>query len=388
MCRIFFGLATMLAISAIGCGENAAPVGQSCGKTGCAGPFDALVVVSDYMSSEVGAIALDGGTAFWTSVDLGADPALSVSRGCAFLLARDIGTFFDLDPRTGTPLPGGKYNANDPDQPGTSDPYDVAVAPDGSLWIVRYDTPTLLILAADGSRKATIDLSSYGSDGNPQASAIRIVDGIGDPPASKAFVALQRLDPMLEPDEASMMLRIDVATETVEAQIPLAGWNAFTVSEYDESAGALYIAESGSFQVAGQPNAGIERFDVASSTSTMLIAKDVLGDTPVEVAVTSGCGVVIVADASPANLTSLLSFDPASGTVLRTKAAPILATPGYFLQGLAWIGDSELLVGEGDPTMPLAAKIHVFDRTGACTLTERATTLPVPLKAIAIHATM
>ena len=150
----------------------------------------------------------------------------------------------------------------------------------------------------------------------------------------------------------------------------------------------MYIAESGSFQVAGQPNAGIERFDVASSTSTMLIAKDVLGDSPVEVAVTSGCGVVIVADASPANLTSLLSFDPASGTVLRTKAAPILATPGYFLQGLAWIGDSELLVGEGDPTMPLAAKIHVFDRTGACTLTERATTLPVPLKAIAIHATM
>ncbi len=358
-----------------GCGSP----GPGSGSSDGVGPFDAIVAVSDYTSSDVGAIALDGGSDFPPgAVDLGLDPALSLSQGRVFFIARDIGIFFELDPSTGRALPGGRYSANDPDHAGTSNPYDVAVAPDGTLWVVRYDVPTLLILGADGSRVATIDLSSYDTDGNPQASNIRIV-------GSDAYVTLQRLDPTLVPDKPSMMLKIDTTSRKVVATLTLVGWNAFDTSQYDTAAGVFYVAESGSFASASQPNAGIEVVDVASLTSRMLVSKDALGATPAEIAVTTGCGIVIVAGDAEENPTSLLSFDPATGTQLQALANPILPTSsGYFLQALLWLGSDVLLVGDGDVSMAPASKLHVFDRTGVCTLTERPATMPLPLKAIAL----
>jgi hypothetical protein len=367
---------------ALACGSQAPASASS------SGPFDAVVAASDYMSSQIGAVALDGGSGFTGGVDLGIDPALSTSRGRDFFLARDIGVFFELDPMTGQPLPGAMFDANDPGHAGSSDPQDVAVDPAGDLWVVRYDIPSILILGPDGSPDGNpVDISSYDSDGNPQAAFIRIVDAPGAPSdsTSKAYVFLQRLSPELLPNKPSMILRIDVMTRAVEAAIPLLGENVFEVTELDPATGAFFLAESGTFSVADEPHAGIEAFDVASETSKMLVTKHALGASPAEVAVTAGCAVAIVADASSANVTTLVSFDPVTGTELQPLAGPVLPTSaGFFLQGTAWLTGDVLLVGDGDPAQPRASKLHVFDRTGGCTLTERPATLPLPLKAIAI----
>src|SRR4051794_2620860 len=67
-----------LGASALGCGNKSAPSATAC-------PEDsALVTVSDYASSGVGGVALDGGGALAFGPDLGKDPALAVSRGRAF----------------------------------------------------------------------------------------------------------------------------------------------------------------------------------------------------------------------------------------------------------------------------------------------------------------
>jgi hypothetical protein len=52
---------------------------------GACGVLDAVAAVSDYMSSQVGGIDADGGTSFPArgTIDLGADPALSLSSSPA-----------------------------------------------------------------------------------------------------------------------------------------------------------------------------------------------------------------------------------------------------------------------------------------------------------------
>lgn len=372
-----FSLGLLLAATACGSSEPTPP--------GPCGSLDALAALSDYASSKVGGFGLDGGTSFAAGVDLGSDPALSFSRGRAFYLARDLGRIFELDTRCGRPF--AEWSANDANGLGSADPQDVAVAPDGALWVARYNVPSLLILApGDAGPPRTVDLSGYDTDGNPQASAIRIVDDVGTPPAPKAFVALQRLDDrnMLIADKSSTMLRIDVATARVEAALTLAGRNPFGTT--DVIGGATFLAEPGNFSVADEPFAGIERFDFASSTSKLLITKHDLGGSPAEVAVTAGCGVAVLAGASSVNATSLVSFDPDTGEIFAGLGQPILSTPGFFLQGLAWLGATVLVVGEGDLKAVKASVFHVFDRTAGCNLKERPLPLHLPLKPIAVRA--
>src|SRR4051812_23086004 len=84
------------------------PMGCGAAKTDaqptvCAGT-SALVAVSDYASSGVGRLALDGGGALSFGVDLGKDPALTVSQGRAFFVARDGDAIFEVDPRCGTAI--------------------------------------------------------------------------------------------------------------------------------------------------------------------------------------------------------------------------------------------------------------------------------------------
>lgn len=357
---------------------------------GACAQLDAIAAVSDYMSSQVGGIDADGGTSFPPrgTIDLGADPALSFSRGRAFFVARDLGLIYEVDPRCGRPNPTA-FNANvlTPAGSGSSNPQDVAVAPDGSLWIPLYDIPQLLILPPSGPARS-IDLSSYDTDGNPQAAAILIVDGLGSPPASKAFVTLELLndDDMLlpYPDRHGALLRIDVATSKVEAEIELAGQNPLGLM--NEVNGLVYLAEAGNTMESSVPLAGIESFDEATSTSRLLVTAERLGGWPSEVAVTAGCGAAIVAQPGLPNATSLVTFDPATGAVLTSASTSVLRTTGFFLQGLDWVGDT-LLVGEGDPTQPEAAFVHELTRgdAGACDLVELPTRVHVPLKPIALR---
>jgi hypothetical protein len=368
-----------MACLAAACGSSPAPASSP--EAGACTPSDALWASSDYSSSAVGSLQLSGPiTATTGRVDLGADPALSVSHGDAFFVARDLDTLFALDPVCGTPTRS--YNVHVASQSGSSDPQDVAVASDGSLWVPLYGVPSVLVLSPAGEVTSTIDLSSYDADGNPDASSIAIVD---TPAGEKAFVALERLDNsngnVYLCDQPSWMLRIDVATAAVEATIVLAGRNPFAM---ENDGGILWLAEPCNFDDATETNAGIERFDTSTSTSTLVATEPELGGSVAEVTVSSGCGVAIVANAvTNVNATSLVTFDPAGGAVLADASSSPLTTDGFDLEGLAWIGGA-VAVGDRNRASD-GYPVHVLDATAACILTERDDTVFLPLPPVGVR---
>ncbi len=362
--RVPVALATSLAIGAAwACGSTE----TQAGTTECSG-VELLVAASDYSSSIVcGAPRCELGPRT-SGVDLGSDPQLALSAGRAFFLARNNDLIFELDPLCGTPK--ARYSVHEAGRQGSVNPHDVAAAPDGALFVVLYNVPRIAVLVG-GQVTSSIDLSGpeFDADGNPQADAIRIVDVGGVP---KAFVTLERLDDTdkvnpLSSKQPSAMLRIDVATRKVEATIQLAGRNPFNTMA--ELGGALFLAEPGNFDNAGEKLAGIERFDTATSTTRLLVKEEDLGGSVAEVAVTDGCGVAIVGGPQKdVNPTSLVTFDPTSGKVLTSAQAAVLGpTPGYDLQGLAWRGSS-LYVGDRRRG-PRGYPVRVFEREpGTCIL--------------------
>jgi len=358
----------------VACGGGDAPGAADAGTGACAS--DALWVASDYSSSAVGSLALGGSVSSTVGrVDLGADPVLATSRGRAFLVARDLDAVFELDPACGAPT--ARFDVHAGSQQGTADPTDVGVASDGSLWVPLYRAAALAIVSPGGGLATTLDLSSYDGDGNPDASAIAIVD---TPAGEKAFVALQRLDPYPTSTQESWMLRVDVATRTVEGHAVLAGRNPFTMT----AAGTvLWLAEPGNFDDAAEPLAGVERFDTATSTGALVVHEADLGGSVAEVAVGASCAAAIVADPTTnVNATSLVAFDPSSGAVATPASASSLSTPGFDLEGLAWlsgalaVGDRRR-AGSGYP-------VHVLDAK-ACALTPRADAVFLPLPPVGVR---
>ena len=351
------------------CGTPSPPPAAACGGA------DAVWIASDYSSSAVGSLTLTGAlTSTVGRADLGRDPVLATSRGRAFYVVRDQDAVFEIDPTCGTPVT--RYDVHLASHNGSSDPYDVAVASDGSLWVPLFDAAAIVVVAPDGTQTATVDLSSYDADGNPDADAIAIVD---TPAGEKAFVALDRLDPYPTSVLPSWMLRIDVATRVVEAVVPLAGRNP--VGPMKDDAGVLWLAEPGDFDDATELDAGVERFDTATSTSALVASESSLGGSVTELATASGCGVAIVADATTnVNATALVTFDPSSGAVTAAAAASPLATEGFDLEGLAWSAGA-LLVGDRRRASS-GYPVHVFD--GACAPTERPDVVFLPLPPIAV----
>jgi hypothetical protein len=400
--RIFFFLSILAVGASASCSGGSAPT-SACAPQ----DYDALLSTSDYMSSEVGGISLTGAGTFKSGVDLGADPDLESSAGRFFWIAQDSGYIIEVDPQCLSAK--ATYDANDADHAGTTDPQDIAVAPDGSLWIVRLGVSSLLVLNPDGSRRSTIDLSGLDTrDGNPNANSIRILDPNHDGDAStsatsaaasmassRAFVSLEVLDdPALVSTRPSKVAEIDLQSGAVLRVLELKGRNPLGLMVQEGT--ALYLADAGSWTQPGEMGAGIERVDTGSFTSTLLVDAGALGGHAVQVAVTPSCGVAIVAGASPCNATSLVAFDPSSGAV---SAPALLSTTGYDLEGLAWLNGDRLLVGdrssaeENSASCPSARTaipggfpIHVFDRSGACSLTERSDPIVVPQPPIAITA--
>ena len=309
--------------------------------------------------------------------DLGADPALAVSRGQAFFVVRDQYAVIARDPICGTPT--SRVDVHQASHAGSSDPQDVAVARDGSLWVPLYDVPTLLVLSPSGSVAATVDLSSFDGDGNPNASAIAIED---TPAGEKAFVALERLDDddQLRSTQPSWMLRVDVATAKVEATIVLAGRNPFGMIA---DGAALWLSEPGNFDDATEPDAGIERFDTSTST-TALVARELdLGGSVAEVSASSSCGAAIVADATSVNATSLVTFDPQSGAVLASSSSSPLVTAGFDLEGMTWSG-AAVAVGDRGRAAD-GYPVHVLDASAACALAPRPDSVFLPLPPVAVR---
>jgi hypothetical protein len=371
-------LGCAFAVSAFACSSSTSENGSAA----CSAGYDALIAASDYMTSGIGGCDLGGAAALpYKGVDLGADPALVMSQNRAFYIARDGDEIFELDPHCATPR--AEYAASDPTIPGYANPQDLAVTSAGALWIPRFNVSTLLVLDSTGNRVSTIDLSSQDPDKNPNMSAIRIEQIAG---TEKAFVALERLDDQTQFTSIlpSSMVRIDVATRVVEASVLLQGRDPFGV--IDEDGGAFFLAAPGSFDIADEKDAGIERFDPTTFSTTYLLGETELGASATEVAVNGSCGVAIIADPTHGvNATSLVTFDAEKGTVITTAKNPLLSTAGFDLSGLAWKGNA-LMVGDRARASS-GYPIHVFDLSGACTLTERPDTLFISQPPVAIRTT-
>jgi hypothetical protein len=360
-------------LGALGACGGGNPSGGA-GPSSCPGAA-AIWAASDYSSSAVGSLSPSGAlTAVVGAVDLGADPALSVSGGRAFYVARDLDAVFELD---GCGAPKQRFSAGIATPSGSSDPYAVAVSSDGDLWIPLFLAAAVLVLHPDGSVTQTIDLSAYDSDGNPDATDIAIVD---TPAGEKAFVTLARLNPYPQSVQPSWMLRIDVATARVEAEIVLAGRNPFSVKQ---AASILWLADPGNFDDATESDAGIERFDTSNSTTALVTSETQLGGSVAEVAVSGSCAAAIVAGpVTNVNPTALVPFDPSTGTPESTVSDSPLSTPGFDLEGLAWV-NGDLWVGDrqrGANGYP----VHDFAASATCALTERSSGLVLPLPPIAM----
>lgn len=368
--RLLSLLPPLAALVACGAGDGSGTAGRS----SCPG-VAALWAASDYSSSAVGSLSLAGTVKAVTGVvDLGRDPALSVSAGRSFYVARDQDAIFELD---GCGAPKERLSAHVATASGTSDPYAVAVAHDGTLWIPLFLAARVLVLKADGSVARTIDLSSFDGDGNPDPSDVVIVD---TPAGEKAFVTLGRLNPYPDSVQPSWMLRIDVPTGKVEEKTVLAGRNPFSVTQ---AGSVLWLADPGNFDDATEADAGIERFDTSTSTTALVTPESQLGGSVAQVAVSGSCGTALVADPTPnVNATSLVTFDASTGAAIAPASRSPLVTAGFDLEGLSWVG-GDLLVGDRRRAAA-GYPIHVFAGNAACTLMERTNPLFVPMKPVAV----
>jgi len=343
---------TALAASLAACGTPSA--GGACAET-----FDMLVATSDYSSTQVGGVSLDGRAALSGGVDLGRDPALSLSRGRAFLVARDVDALFELDPRCGKGV--GRTSTLDFGDGGAavaSDPYDVGVAADGALVVARFGAPSLMFV--HGGATDRLDLSSLDDDGNPDMDAVRVI-------GAKAFVALGRLDgaSKYRSTRPSAMAIVDVAARAVVRAVPLAARNPFGAM-VEGADGALWMAAPGNFSASNELDAGLLRFDTKAETSELVAREGLLGGSPTEVAVdaASTCAAVIVADPTPnINRTRAVVVTVATHAV----AELVGWTQGFDLRALAFVKD-KLVVGDRRVVSGRGYALHVLrrDPAGPC----------------------
>jgi DNA-binding beta-propeller fold protein YncE len=341
-----------------------------------------MVAASDYQSSEVGLLALDGVAQFYQGgATLGSDPALATSAGRRFWIDRGGGDILELDPKCATVVHG-PFTTSDPGLAGSTDPQDVAVDPTtGHLWIARFLVSTVLVKSADGSADLDrIDLSTVtGTTRNPYMSSIRIVNG-------EAYVALEMLD-YPRSVGPSYMARIDVLTHKVDAVLQLQGRNPFGLMV--EANGALYLAEPGNFDSADETDAGVEKVEISdptkAPTSTMILRESDVGASVDEIAIGPGCAAAIVADATVENTTSLIAFDPVKGTLTTPLSQRLLYTSsGFELAGISWLTNGMLAVGDRTPVAGSGFAVHVLEASAACALTSDPLPLFAPQRPVAI----
>jgi len=204
-----------------------------------------------------------------------------------------------------------------------------------------------------------IDLSALDDDGNPEMSAVATV-------GARAFVALERLDPNYRSVKLGMIAVIDTERRALTGTVTLQGRNPFGVFAVDGE--MLWMAEPGNFDVQGEQNAGVERFDPSTQTSTIMFPESrIPGASVAEVAVSNGCVVAILADAVPnVNHTWAAVLD--TGTPKRIL--PLLdPTTGFDLQGL-YMSEKALFIGDRRKT-DFGYAVHIFDRNG-CNFTAKA----------------
>jgi hypothetical protein len=354
---------SMVCCILLACDESPAP------RAAC--PAGVLVATSDYgTASEVGVLPLDGAPAVLVpSLLLGADPALASSAGRHFFIERDDDeNIYEID-KCGYAI--ATYASADPSENQT-DPQDVAVASDGSLWVARLFSGAALVI---GTTRSEVDLSSADADGIPNMSAVRIANG-------RAFIALDRLDdhdPNLVAKQPAAMAVVDVATHTLERVVELPARNP--IGAMPQIGDTLWLATAGDIELDHEQDAGIVTFSTATLESALLVPESAIGGSVSAVVIDDHCGVAIAFDAVPnVNHTFLIAFDTSGVIVQATAFRPTL---GFDLAGLVW-SNGKLIVGDRR-LVDGAYAVHTFTRDATCMLTQ-SDDLALPMAPVAFLA--
>ncbi len=151
-----------------------------------------------------------------------------------------------------------------------SNPHDIAFAAPNKAYVTRYERATIAIVDPTtgpdcaGFLRGTVDLSAFADgDGLPEMDQAVV---IGD----RLFVTLQRLDRrnFFRPSDYSLVVVVDVATDTVVGSIRLTGTNPFAESAGlapDPTTGKITLTEVGEF--GRLDDGGLERIDPATLTA-------------------------------------------------------------------------------------------------------------------------
>ncbi|MGZ3451323.1 MAG: hypothetical protein ACXVEF_17075 [Polyangiales bacterium] len=265
-----------------------------------------------------------------------------------------------------------RFDVTEPGIPAAkSDPADVALGPDGALWVTRFGLPTLLVLEPDGARRRTVDLASFDDDGLPQMTAIAIDGG-------RVLVALEKLDTRLQTKTKGTIVAIDLTTYAATAFVDLP---AKTPREKFVRGpdGALYVAcIGGPLSSPVDRDAALVRVDPSTKTATKVLDGTAAGGFVSAFDLADGVtGYAIVADYDGDNPTRLVTFDVQTGTVGATWAT----SAHYKFWDVAAVGDQVLLADRTDE----APGLRVLSRRDGSRLGHVSTRLP-PIEFVVVRS--
>lgn len=251
------------------------------------------------------------------------------------------------------------------------DPLDVAIAPDGALWVTRYFSRSLVVLEPDGARRTTIDLSSHAPEDGPvtRAPGMSAIAIVGD----EVFVALRRLDgASARPTNPSQVVILDAATgaERATVELPLSDPSDHFVVEPSDAGARLWISCIGAPFTRDDVPYGLVAIDAATHEATRVLDLRKQGVFVSDFAIGGPHdGYATIARYLDRDNPSMVArFDPETGAF----DAPWMSMPTYALRGLSLDG-SVLLVADWDAHGP---GIEVFDVRQGQHLGRIATRLP------------
>jgi hypothetical protein len=307
----------------------------------------AFVTTTDYMSGQASVIWLDGSY----TVDVGAAPVHSdaVSRwygGLVYVVNRyGQDNIQILDPDDGFSTIAQHSTGN-----GTN-PKDIEFLTPTKAFVSLYERNDLLIMNPEtGEHLGTIDLSIFAdSDGLCEMDQM-LMKG------RRLFVAIQRLDRdyYYSPVGDSYIAVVDAAADTlIDADpgspgvqgIPLSAPNPFTELKFDLLGDRILVGCTGYW---GMADGGVEIIDPYELGSDgYLITEAAAGGDINEFELLSGTkGYIILA--TPSFTTSLITFDPSTGTAGSVLYAP----PEWVLNDIEISPEGELFLADQTATAP------------------------------------
>jgi len=237
-----------------------------------------------------------------------------------------------------------------------SNPHDLALIAPDKAYVTRYDLPRLLIVdpsarACGRFERGSIDLGPFAdADGLPEMNQV-VVDG------GRAFVTIQRLNRRraFEPTGPGRVLVIDLASDSVVAELPLTGANPFGDASgivHEPGTGKLVVGSVGKFGTIG--DGGLQRIDPVTLTVEpgFYVSEAALGGDITDFVLASPTrGYAIVQARNERNV--LVRFDPSG-----VEAPQELLSRSGFLPDVALAPDGTVWVA--DQTLP-APGLRVFD---------------------------